>query len=141
MLSAFGAPVTRALAILAYPLSMARPVLVFDGDCGFCTTCARFTEKRIRPNAKIVAWQFADLASLGVSEAQATEAVQWVETDGTVRSGHEAIAAMLIASGPIWGPLGRTLLLPGISWAAAHVYRLVGDNRHRLPGGSPACQR
>jgi predicted DCC family thiol-disulfide oxidoreductase YuxK len=127
--------------MLSYPLSMTRPVLVFDGDCGFCTTCAQFTEKRIRPDAEVVAWQFADLPSLGVTEEQATDAVQWVETEGKVLSGHEAIAAMLISSGPIWGILGRTLLLPGISWAAAHVYRLVGDNRHRLPGGTPACQR
>jgi predicted DCC family thiol-disulfide oxidoreductase YuxK len=141
MLGAFRVFVTNARAMLAYPLFMARPVLVFDGDCGFCTTCAQFTEKRIRPDAEIVAWQFADLPSLGVSEAQATDAVQWVQTDGTVRSGHEAIAAMLISAGPIWGILGRALLLPGISWTAARVYRLVGDNRHRLPGGTPACQR
>jgi predicted DCC family thiol-disulfide oxidoreductase YuxK len=118
-----------------------RPVLVFDGDCAFCTSCARLAERRIRPDAEIVAWQFADLAPLGVSEEQAIDAVQWVEADGTIRSGHEAIAAMLIASGPIWGIVGRALLLPGISWAAAKVYRLVGDNRHRLPGGTPACGR
>jgi predicted DCC family thiol-disulfide oxidoreductase YuxK len=141
MLGAFWSFVTKACARLSYPLFMTHPVLVFDGDCGFCTTCAQFTEKRIRPDAEVIAWQFADLASLGVSEEQAVDAVQWVETDGTVRSGHEAIAAMLISSGPIWGILGRALLLPGISWAATHVYRLVGDNRHRLPGGTPACQR
>jgi predicted DCC family thiol-disulfide oxidoreductase YuxK len=116
-------------------------VLVFDGDCAFCTSCARLVEKRIRPDAEIVAWQFADLASLGVSEEQATDAVQWVEADGAVRSGHEAIAAMLIASAPIWGIAGRALLLPGISWAAARIYRLVAANRHRLPGGTPACRR
>jgi len=120
---------------------MTRPVLVFDGDCAFCSSCARLVEGRIRPDAEIVAWQFADLASLGVSEEQAIDAVQWVEIEGTVRSGHEAIAAMLIASGPIWGIAGHALLLPGISWAAARVYRLVGDNRHRLPGGTPACGR
>jgi len=118
-----------------------RPVLLFDGDCAFCTSCARLAEKRIRPDAEIVPWQFADLAALGVSEEQAADAVRWVDTDGTVRSGHEAIAAMLIASGPIWRIVGRALLLPGISWMAARVYRLVADNRHRLPGGTPACRR
>jgi predicted DCC family thiol-disulfide oxidoreductase YuxK len=119
---------------------MTRPVLLYDGDCAFCTTCVRFVEGRIRPDAEIVAWQFADLAELGVSEAQAAAAVQWVESGGSVRAGHEAIAAMLGAAGPAWRVAGRLLLLPGISWVAARCYRLVARNRHRLPGGTPACE-
>jgi predicted DCC family thiol-disulfide oxidoreductase YuxK len=120
---------------------MTRPVLLFDGDCAFCTSCVRLVEKMIGPDAEIVAWQFADLAALGVSEEQAAAAVQWVRPDGAVRSGHEAIAAMLGSSGPIWRIVGRVLLLPGISWTAAQAYRLVAANRHRLPGGTPACER
>jgi hypothetical protein len=38
--------------------------------------------------------QFTDLAELGATEEQATDAVQWAQIDGTVRSGHEAIAAI-----------------------------------------------
>lgn len=120
---------------------MARPVLVFDGDCAFCTSCVRLVERRIRPDAGIVAWQLADLSELGLSEERAAEAVQWVEPDGTIRSGHEAIAAMLSTSGPVWRIVGRVLRLPGISWTAAQAYRLVAANRHRLPGGTPACGR
>jgi predicted DCC family thiol-disulfide oxidoreductase YuxK len=118
-----------------------RPVLLYDGDCAFCTSCARLVERRIGPDAEVLAWQFADLAELGVSEEQAADAVQWVRADGAVRSGHEAIAAMLESAGPVWRIAGRALLLPGVSWTAARAYRLVADNRHRLPGGTPACQR
>jgi predicted DCC family thiol-disulfide oxidoreductase YuxK len=118
---------------------MSRPVLLYDGDCSFCTSCVRLTERRIGPDAEVVPWQLADLAALGVSEAEAAEAVQWVGGDGVVRSGHEAVAAMLIASGPAWRIAGRALLLPGVSWVAAHAYRLIAANRHRLPGGTPAC--
>lgn len=114
------------------------PVLVFDGDCAFCTKCARALE-RIGPEAEIVPWQFADLTALGITEEQAVAAVQWVEIDGTVRSGHEAVAAVLIAAGRIWRIIGRTLLLPGISRVAAGGYGLVARNRYRLPGGTPAC--
>jgi predicted DCC family thiol-disulfide oxidoreductase YuxK len=120
---------------------MTRPVLLFDGDCAFCTTCVRLVEGRIGPDAEIVAWQLADLAELGVSEDEAAAALQWVQADGAVQSGHEAIAAMLGSSGPLWRIVGRLLLLPGISWGAAHAYRLIAANRHRLPGGTPACQR
>ena len=115
-----------------------RPVFLYDGDCAFCTRCAGLLE-RIGPDADIVAWQFADLAELGIAAEQATDAVQWVEVDGAVRSGHEAIAAILSTAGRIWRIAGRTILLPGISWMAAKAYRLVADNRYRLPGGTPAC--
>lgn len=115
-----------------------RPVLVFDGDCAFCTNCARFLE-RLRPEAEIVAWQLTELDELGISAEQASDAVQWVEVDGTVRSGYEAIAAVLSAAGPPWKLVGRALTLPGVSWIAARVYGLVADNRYRLPGGTPAC--
>jgi predicted DCC family thiol-disulfide oxidoreductase YuxK len=117
-----------------------RPVLLYDGDCAFCTTCARLAERRFRPAAEIVPWQFADLAEMGVTAEQASAAVQWVAVDAPVRSGHEAIAAMLGASGPIARFGGRLLLAPGVSQIAARAYRLVAANRHRLPGGTPACR-
>jgi len=120
---------------------MSRPVLLYDGDCAFCTTCVQLLERRIHPDAEIVPWQFADLAALGVSEAQATDALQWIEAGAADRSGHEAVAAMLISSAPLWRIAGRVLLLPGVSWAAARAYRLIAANRHRLPGGTPACAR
>jgi len=97
--------------------------------------------ERIGPDAEIVAWQLTDLAELGITEEQAADAVQWVQIDGTVRSGHEAIAAVLKTAGRIWKIIGHMVLLPGISWIAAKAYRLVADNRHRLPGGTPACAR
>jgi predicted DCC family thiol-disulfide oxidoreductase YuxK len=113
-------------------------VLVFDGDCAFCTSSVRLLEK-IGPEAEIVAWQLTNLAGLDLTEEEATAAVQWVEIDGTVRSGHEAIAATLSSAGGIWALAGRSLLLPGTSPLAAWAYRLIADNRHHLPGGTPAC--
>ena len=113
-------------------------MLVYDGDCAFCTRCAHAVEA-IGADAEIVAWQLTDLTELGLSEAQAADALQWVEVDGTVRSGHEAVAATLVSSGPWWRLAGRAILLPGISWLAAKGYRLVADNRRRLPGSTPAC--
>lgn len=113
-------------------------MLVFDGDCAFCTSCARLLE-RIGPQAEIVAWQLADLNELGITAEQAAEAVRWVDLDGTVRTGHEAIAAALSTAGRPWRIAGRTLQLPMVSPLAAAAYRLIARNRHRLPGGTPAC--
>jgi predicted DCC family thiol-disulfide oxidoreductase YuxK len=116
------------------------PVLVYDGDCAFCTRCARLAQ-RIAPDVEIVPWQLTDLAELGITEEQAADAVQWIQVDGTVESGHEAIAAMLSSGGWLWRIASRAMLLPGVSAMAAKAYRLVADNRHRLPGGTPACAR
>lgn len=44
-----------------------RPLLVFDGDCAFCTSSARLLA-RIAPAAEMVAWQQIDLAELGLTE-------------------------------------------------------------------------
>ena len=118
--------------------SRERPVLLFDGDCAFCTNSAHLLE-RIGPDADVVAWQLTDLSELGVSEEQAAEAVQWIGADGVVRSGHEAIAAALGTAGWFWRACGRVLTLPGLSWVAGRVYSLVARNRYRLPGGTPAC--
>jgi predicted DCC family thiol-disulfide oxidoreductase YuxK len=108
-----------------------RPTLVFDGDCTFCTSCARLLE-RIGPAAEVVPWQQAELERLGISPRQAQKAVQWVGGEGTVRCGHEAIAAALISAGSLWALIGRALLLPGISWLAARGYSLVAANRSHL---------
>lgn len=112
--------------------------LVYDGDCGFCSRCAE-AAARLAPEAEVVPWQLADLAELGLSEERAAEAVQWVGADGTTRAGHEALAALLLASGRPGRLAGRVLLLPGVSWLAARAYGFLARNRHRLPGGTPAC--
>ncbi|MCT9934254.1 DUF393 domain-containing protein [Planotetraspora sp. A-T 1434] len=116
--------------------------LVFDGDCGFCTTCVSFAERRMRTGARITPWQFADLAALGTTAERARYELLWVESDdGATRvyGGAQAVAKLLIDAGPPWSPLGWILRTPPFRWLAHGLYRLVADNRERLPGGTPAC--
>ena len=44
------------------------PWLIFDGDCAFCTSSAHWLARRLHrsegPNARLVPWQFTDLAAL-----------------------------------------------------------------------------
>jgi predicted DCC family thiol-disulfide oxidoreductase YuxK len=119
------------------------PVFLYDGDCAFCTSCARFVERRIPTSAAVTPWQFADLDALGVSQAAAEEAVIWVEAGNRPASdpvaGPEAIARLLIDAGSFWRPIGWALDLPPVRWLAWPVYRLVARNRHRMPGGTAAC--
>jgi predicted DCC family thiol-disulfide oxidoreductase YuxK len=114
-------------------------VLVFDGDCGFCTASARFVERYVRTEARVVAWQHANLTEIGLTPAQCVEAVQWVGADGRRGAGAAAVGQLLQAASPGWKPLGWLLLRPPVRWLAEPVYRWVARHRHQLPGGTPAC--
>jgi predicted DCC family thiol-disulfide oxidoreductase YuxK len=116
-----------------------RPVLLYDGDCGFCSASARFVERWIPIPARVMPWQHADLATLGVTREACLEAVQWIGPDRTVRAGPAGIAALLRSSNPFWRPLGYLLGLRPFASLAWPVYRWVARHRHRLPGGTPAC--
>lgn len=86
-----------------------------------------------------MAYQFADLVTLGVTAAECEHAVQWIGVDGTVLGAHLAIAQVLIDAGKGWAVIGRAIRLPGVRQISGGVYRWVSRNRHRLPGGTPAC--
>lgn len=116
-----------------------RPLLIFDGECGFCTVSAGFIVRRIRPRAFVVPWQRLDLAPLGLSPAQCTEAVQWVGDDDSVLSGNLAIMAMLRTAPGAWPLVGWAGDLPGVAVLARVVYQWIADHRELMPGSTPAC--
>jgi len=118
----------------------ALPILIFDGDCGFCTMSVDFMKRWIRPQAQIIAWQFADLDDLGLTEAECTEAVQWVPTSGNHTSGAAAVADVLRASPAPWPVAGVVMAAPLVRVVADRVYKLIAKNRYRLPGSTPACK-
>jgi predicted DCC family thiol-disulfide oxidoreductase YuxK len=114
------------------------PVLLYDGDCGFCTTSVRFIERRIPTRAELRPYQFTDLDALGATPKRASAEVLWV--DGTrISGGAQAVARLLIDAGGAWRVLGALLRIPPFRWLAAGVYHVVTVNRYRLPGGTPAC--
>ena len=53
-------------------------LLVYDGDCGFCTWVAKRGERVLPAKVTIIPWQKADLAALGLSVQAVRDAVQWV---------------------------------------------------------------
>ena len=117
-----------------------RATLVYDGDCAFCTRCVGLVESlRLGGGARLVASQHTDLPALGLTPAQVEKALQWVAADGSVSSGHAAVARLLLASAWFWRPPGAVLLVPPVSWVAARAYRWVAEHRDLMPGGTAAC--
>ncbi|MFC0626095.1 thiol-disulfide oxidoreductase DCC family protein [Kribbella deserti] len=115
------------------------PILIFDGDCGFCTTSARWLQRRLRSDVAVEPWQFTDLVAYGTTPQRATYEVIWADADGELYGGAQAFARWLIHTGGLWSVPGAALTLPPIRWLAAGVYRLIANNRQRMPGGTPAC--
>jgi predicted DCC family thiol-disulfide oxidoreductase YuxK len=117
-------------------MKLRAPLLIFDGNCGFCTSAARFARVRVRPGLLAEPFQEADLDALGVSRERAAREVLLVQPGGRVYGGSEAVGRLLMAGGGVWAAAGAAILLP---WIAPAAYRLVSAYRHRLPGGTPRC--
>lgn len=118
------------------------PVLVFDGDCGFCTSAARWAERGFRHGERAEPWQLLGaevLGTFGLSVEDVQQAAWWVDIDGTRERGHRAAGRALRAGGGWRRGFGGLVLTPPASWLSAGVYRLVVRWRYRLPGGTPAC--
>src|SRR5262249_30075144 len=118
-------------------------LLIFDGDCGFCTASASWLERGLRAPARTVSWQALGedtLADLGLTVEQARQAAWWVDESGLLYKGDEAIGRSLAASGGWRRTAGLVILAPPLRWLAAPAYGLIAHYRYRLPGATPACR-
>ena len=121
-----------------------RPTLIYDGDCGFCTTSANWVARRWTGTdpPEAVPWQQLSedhVVALQLSDDDLARSAWW--SDGArLEGGFRAVARALMATRGPWAAVGRILLVPPVSWVAAPGYRLVARYRYRLPGGPPACR-
>lgn len=112
-------------------------MLLYDGDCRFCTATAMWARERLDERNAVVPYQDVDgLSEFGLTRQEASKAAWWVG-DGPPKRAHRAVAATLRAIGGGWYPVGVILDVPPFRWLAAAVYVLVARNRHRLPGAPP----
>lgn len=115
------------------------PLLVFDGDCAFCTTWVNRLEKLLPSFPTATPWQWIDIDALGLSQHDVTH-YAWYITAGHQYAGHLCFSALL-RSQPVFALrfLGNLIATPPVSWLAALAYAFIAANRSRLPGGTPAC--
>jgi len=119
---------------------MAKPVLVFDGDCGFCTTTANWIQKNSKIALEIVPYQWTDLEQYGLTAEEAAAKVQLVIGD-KVFAGHYCMAKLLLIQPNIFiKSIGALMVAPGLNVISAKVYIWIAANRQKLPGGTPACK-
>jgi predicted DCC family thiol-disulfide oxidoreductase YuxK len=124
-------------------VTVVEPVLIFDGDCGFCTSSANWVSVRWRKPARSVPWQRLsqeELDAYGLTLDEARDSAWWVDDSGRAWHGHLAIAESLRAGSGWSAALGRVLLVPPLRWIGIAMYPLISRWRHHLPGGTPACR-
>ncbi|MCW2785688.1 MAG: thiol-disulfide oxidoreductase [Marmoricola sp.] len=107
--------------------------LVYDADCGFCTTSAHWLDPAP------IAWHTLDLDAVQVTSTEAAANAGWL-VDGKVTAlGADAIIRALRAKRGGAGLVGLALATPGLRGLAHLVYPRIAANRHRMPGGTAAC--
>ncbi|MGI9603054.1 MAG: thiol-disulfide oxidoreductase DCC family protein [Acidimicrobiales bacterium] len=116
-----------------------RSVLLYDGDCGFCTRSATFIGDRLAPPGQALPWQRVDLARYGLETDAVADASYWIDQHGRPHRGAAAITGALAAGTGGWSRVAWAFDRAPLSWLAAAVYPLVVRFRHRLPGSSDRC--
>jgi predicted DCC family thiol-disulfide oxidoreductase YuxK len=119
---------------------MDKPILIFDGDCAFCSSSVRVLRRMIG-SKRILTQPYQRLkpAEYGLTEKECSEALRFVSKNGNF-AGSKAVAQVLIESRTPWLVAGRILNLPIISSLANLTYTQIAANRDKLPGGTPECK-
>lgn len=121
-------------------MNSSAPVLIFDGDCGFCTTTANWIKKNSKVALEIAPYQWTELGQYGLTTEEAAAKVQVVVGD-KVFAGHYCMSKLLLIQPNILLKLvGAVMVLPGLDSISARVYEWIAANRQKLPGGTPACK-
>jgi lipase maturation factor 1 len=120
---------------------LSRPVLLYDGNCGFCLRWVRRLQRWDRRSALdyvAAADRGAVVGLPPLSDAALDRAMHLVTPDGRVYAGARALPALLrlLPGGRILLPLMR---VPGVQPLADRAYAWVAARRHRFGCGPTTC--
>jgi predicted DCC family thiol-disulfide oxidoreductase YuxK len=106
-----------------------RPLLVFDGQCGFCRAWVERWQVAIRDHVDVAASQDVASSLPAIPAGRFAESVVLVEPDGSASYGaHAVFRALAHAPGRGLG-LWAYRHVPGFAGASEGLYRIVARNR------------
>ena len=124
-------------------LTLGGELLIFDGDCGFCTASAKWANTKFQSRQQVVSYQSLsprELTGLGLTTADVTSAAWWIDRAGNRFRGHLAIGRALRAGGGFRGFVGVLFMYPPTSWISKLGYSFLVKFRHKLPGSTEQCK-
>lgn len=120
------------------------PIMVYDGDCGFCTRSVRFVLDRDRK--RVLCFASRDgVAGQGIRARhpalQSVESLLWVDRVNGVERVLTHSDAVLAVAAYLGGIYGMLATVGGLVPRALRdpVYQLVAKVRRRLMGGASSC--
>ncbi|HEV2028657.1 MAG TPA: DUF393 domain-containing protein [Candidatus Dormibacteraeota bacterium] len=107
-----------------------RLILVYDGECGFCTRLARWVERRDRHGRMVVRpnQEPGLIERLGLTREEVERASWAVEGDRRFE-GAAGISRVLRELGGGWQVLGSLYLVPPLGWLEDRYYKRVARRR------------
>jgi predicted DCC family thiol-disulfide oxidoreductase YuxK len=111
------------------PNRMEKPVLVWDGDCGFCKRSVLRVVRQVGDRIRYVTYQSVHEQFETIDEEDFQTSVYFIEPDGRAYRGAEAVYRAFS-----WRPKGSLLLrmyhdVPGFAGLSEWGYRRVANNR------------
>ena len=106
-----------------------KPVLIYDGDCGFCRRWIERWRQITGDRIDYVPYQETTIHFPNITEREFQSSVQLVEPDGKVYRGAEAVFRSLATASSYRWLLGLYLLLGIFRFLSEKLYRLVAKNR------------
>jgi predicted DCC family thiol-disulfide oxidoreductase YuxK len=120
------------------------PVLLYDGECGFCAESVQLVlqyERRGRVRFAPLQGAFAASVRARHPELQSVDSMLWVEPveSGADRVFVRSAAALRLARylGGVWRVLLLGYLLP--TSLRDRLYDFIARHRHQIPGTRDAC--
>ncbi len=113
-----------------------RGLLLYDGECGFCSRTVRLFERfarrpfKKRPSREVLALLPDEVASTVSGQ------MLWLEPDGSIWGGSQAVLHLLRATG--WAWIAFLLGNPLVGPFTRVGYSIVARLRHRL--GAVVCE-
>jgi predicted DCC family thiol-disulfide oxidoreductase YuxK len=115
-----------------------KALLIYDGDCAFCNRSLQFGLNHLRWFPAHRPFQKLPADAFGHSRSDFEKSI-WLIGEKAEYSGHSAAAWILLQQrNPLHKFAG--FLIQAFSPLSALAYKWVATNRHKLPGGTPACE-
>jgi pimeloyl-ACP methyl ester carboxylesterase/predicted DCC family thiol-disulfide oxidoreductase YuxK len=121
----------RARADQPFRFAHSQPVLLYDGDCGFCRRQVERLHARVGDAVAFQPFQHATDRA-GIPESNLSRAIHLIDADGRVSSGAEAVFRTLAAGKGRSAWLWMYRRVPGFAPIAELGYRWVARHRGRL---------